>query len=295
MNLSIVGKTIAILRKERGLTQRDLADCLGISDKAVSKWERGICCPDISVLKSLSYILEADIEDILNSDEHKRPWMGVLYLDDSTDASVTVYDKPLVNYLVSMFLLAGIRDVLIIGNSPEISAEGIDIRIISKEEAVNLRFTAEKNLFVIYDNGFIYGPHLTRYFRRAMASQSGGITVITSVGSKGRYPVNAGTERKISVADSIADNQLFARPFVFIPADMVPETDINIGFSGIMKLKELFTVPMNRGMLCLEIDSYSDIYDLAGFVRLMEESSGERIADCNEIARRRKESSQTIV
>ena len=49
MNLVKIGRYIAEKRKSLGLTQRQLAEKLGKSDKSVSKWERGICLPDVSV------------------------------------------------------------------------------------------------------------------------------------------------------------------------------------------------------------------------------------------------------
>lgn len=60
------GELILKLRTEKGLTQKQLADLLCISDKAVSKWERGQGMPDISLLKDLSGIFGVNIEGILN-------------------------------------------------------------------------------------------------------------------------------------------------------------------------------------------------------------------------------------
>lgn len=68
MDHETVGKTIRRLRKERNLTQKALADALCVSDKAVSKWERGAGCPDVSLLGSLSRLLEVDLERMLNGD-----------------------------------------------------------------------------------------------------------------------------------------------------------------------------------------------------------------------------------
>ena len=49
-----MGELIQQLRKEKGITQQVLADYIGVSSKAVSKWERGISCPDISYLIDIS-------------------------------------------------------------------------------------------------------------------------------------------------------------------------------------------------------------------------------------------------
>ena len=55
MDLIKIGKYIAGKRKELGMTQRQLAEKLGMSDKSVSKWERGVCLPDVSVYKGRCY------------------------------------------------------------------------------------------------------------------------------------------------------------------------------------------------------------------------------------------------
>lgn len=68
LNCSKVGKLIFDLRKEKGLTQKQLADAMNISDKTISKWERGLGCPDVSLLHELSNILNVNIEKILLGD-----------------------------------------------------------------------------------------------------------------------------------------------------------------------------------------------------------------------------------
>ena len=65
MDLSKVGKLISTLRKEKDMTQKQVADLMNISDKAISKWERGLGCPDVSLLPELSQILGVNIEGIL--------------------------------------------------------------------------------------------------------------------------------------------------------------------------------------------------------------------------------------
>lgn len=65
MDCTKVGKLILQLRKEKGMTQKQLADIMRISDKTISKWERGLGCPDVSLLSELSDVLEVNIEKIL--------------------------------------------------------------------------------------------------------------------------------------------------------------------------------------------------------------------------------------
>ena len=69
MDLVKMGKFIATKRKEKKLTQKELADMFNIGDKAVSKWERGENAPDISNLNKLADILEVNVSDILNGEE----------------------------------------------------------------------------------------------------------------------------------------------------------------------------------------------------------------------------------
>lgn len=68
MDCRKVGSLILNLRKEKEMTQRELADAMNISDRTISKWERGIGCPDISLLPDLSDILGVNIEKILMGD-----------------------------------------------------------------------------------------------------------------------------------------------------------------------------------------------------------------------------------
>lgn len=65
MDCNKVGALLYQLRKEKGMTQRQIADQLNISDKTISKWERGLGCPDVSLLGELSELFEVNIEQIL--------------------------------------------------------------------------------------------------------------------------------------------------------------------------------------------------------------------------------------
>lgn len=72
MNQEKIGKFIAILRKERGLTQEELANKLGITKNAVSKWERGISLMDMSLLNPLCEILGISITELLNGEKIEK-------------------------------------------------------------------------------------------------------------------------------------------------------------------------------------------------------------------------------
>lgn len=68
MDCMKVGNLIRRLRREKGLTQLALAEKIGVSDRAVSKWENGRGAPDVSLLPALSGVLGANIEAILRGD-----------------------------------------------------------------------------------------------------------------------------------------------------------------------------------------------------------------------------------
>ena len=68
MDQEKIGKFIAALRKEQSITQKELAQRLGVSDKTVSKWETGRGLPEISIMQSLCKILGVSINELLTGD-----------------------------------------------------------------------------------------------------------------------------------------------------------------------------------------------------------------------------------
>ena len=69
MDLIKIGKYIAEKRKALGLTQKQLTEKLNMSDKSVSKWERGICLPDVSIYMELCSILRISINEFLAGED----------------------------------------------------------------------------------------------------------------------------------------------------------------------------------------------------------------------------------
>ena len=65
MKKQTLGTTIASLRKEKGMTQMELAEQLGVTDKAVSKWERDLSCPDVNSLPTLAKVLGISVDDLM--------------------------------------------------------------------------------------------------------------------------------------------------------------------------------------------------------------------------------------
>ena len=72
MNQEKIGKFIAKLRKEKKLTQEQLAEKLGVTAKSVSRWENGVCLPDVSLFKDLCNILGITLNDFFAGEKIKE-------------------------------------------------------------------------------------------------------------------------------------------------------------------------------------------------------------------------------
>ena len=79
MNQLITGQYIARKRKEKNMTQAQLAEKLGVSNKAVSKWETGKCMPDYSVVEALCGELEITVAELMDG-------------ENAADGSIRAYD-----------------------------------------------------------------------------------------------------------------------------------------------------------------------------------------------------------
>lgn len=84
MDAEKVGKFISKLRHEKGLTQKELADILGVSHKTISKWECGSGFPDISMIKKIAEELDISVEELLDGkkveETNKRKFNIKLFL-----------------------------------------------------------------------------------------------------------------------------------------------------------------------------------------------------------------------
>lgn len=66
MKKQTMGEIISTLRKEKGMTQKDLAEKMQVTDKAVSKWERNLSCPDINSIPLLAETLGISVDQLLD-------------------------------------------------------------------------------------------------------------------------------------------------------------------------------------------------------------------------------------
>lgn len=230
--------------------------------------------PDTSLLNRLCILLDTDIESILYGQEQSNHWMGILILDKNISPEIIVYNKPLIHYLISQFLLVGIREIVIVGKCIPLQLKDIKITIVP---TLNQWFT--KNTFVIYGNQFLYGPNLTKHFMRAMSRKS--LTVIAAMKAKGDYALKVDNDRKAVLSNEFNINKYYALPYVF-----------NTNVEKIRPFEEIVNERVNvetmvRGMVHFNLNCFEKLYEMAGFIRMMEENTGEKIADITDIVERR--------
>ena len=73
MKKQTFGAMLAALRKEKGMTQLELAEQMGVTDKAVSKWERDLSFPDVTSLPRLAEILEVSVDELMQGKVERLP------------------------------------------------------------------------------------------------------------------------------------------------------------------------------------------------------------------------------
>lgn len=69
MSRLMIADRISQYRRKKGVSLRELGDILGVSAQAVSKWEKGYCCPDITLLPELAEVLEIELQDFFDLSE----------------------------------------------------------------------------------------------------------------------------------------------------------------------------------------------------------------------------------
>ena len=69
LSMEDFGRRLAYLRRQKKLTQREIADCCCVTVQAVSKWERGQSCPDILILDEIALALGVEVKDLFLTEE----------------------------------------------------------------------------------------------------------------------------------------------------------------------------------------------------------------------------------
>ena len=162
MNYEKIGKFIQEKRKEKNLTQKELANKLGVTDRAVSKWERGVGCPDVSILEILSKELDCSILEILKGRKIENEIIKVTEADDYVKDSMNIskqttkekiisyINKALVTTIIFIFILLSYLNIVQIKylkTEYKFTTEYYENKKI--QESIN---TLEKNINIIKNN-----------------------------------------------------------------------------------------------------------------------------------------------
>lgn len=100
MDQKKIGQFLKGLRKERGVTQGQLAEILGVSDRSISRWENGVTMPDLDLLIELARYHDVEIGEILNGERKgeemdKREEETLLKVVDYSNAEKSIFSKRL--------------------------------------------------------------------------------------------------------------------------------------------------------------------------------------------------------
>lgn len=108
MNVKKIGEFIAKLRRDNNLTQQELGDKLFVTNKAVSKWERGLSIPDITVLEQMAKLFDVEISEILNGEKSN---LKKVDLEKEVEKAILELDKKkkrilafLITILLALFI-----------------------------------------------------------------------------------------------------------------------------------------------------------------------------------------------
>ena len=82
------GMMISSLRKERGMTQLELAEKMGVTDKAVSKWERDLSFPDINSIPKLAEIFEISVDELMQGKTETKESISSNKADEIVDVAL---------------------------------------------------------------------------------------------------------------------------------------------------------------------------------------------------------------
>lgn len=293
MDAKKIGSAIQILRRRIGYTQFDLADALCVTDKAVSKWERGISVPDIGIITQLAVILNCDVDNLLegNISYLEEEWQGYLKIENTMEeinSSTMVYGKPLVYFSIAYFMLAGIKNIYI-------SCEEEEKKRIEKYSdffiklGINIIFISDVfelsnvNTMCIEGFAFFYGANLTRYFQRAMAKQNKIVTLTINNTNKNNIPINYDNYKVIHYPD--ANTNCCSTNISFFPSNQISAIDIS--FEDLINQKRLYAEPMGNGMIQFQIESQEDILNASNFIQFVKNTMGTDIYNLTQIAKNR--------
>ncbi len=277
MNAEKVGKTISFLRKQACLTQNELAQRLNVTDKAVSRWERGIGTPDISLLAKLSSVLDTDIEAILegnftNKDSYCKGLLVMKYPAGIT-ASSFFYDIRVVYFQLSFFLLAGIREICIFGKKEDVD--------FSKSKLDDGKSLGVNIVYEYADNDSALTKGRSEFFARNNKDSS--FIVIDELSFWYGKDVTSTLKRIILDSDFCTEIVTYNKKPLSIK--YLPPQNRLCSLGAKEKIVQSYS--LLRGAVAFPIQNEKGLFDAGNIIRIIEEQQDEKIADLQEIARNR--------
>lgn len=313
MDSAKVAEAIKYLRNRAGYTQKDLALRLGVSDKAVSKWERGLGLPDVSLLGRLSVLLDTDTDSLLAGDviHHDRDWNGLLILDENKygiGPETIVYDKPLVYYLLSYFLLVGIKRIKIICTEKDrkyierefLTEDALTISLSFRRQVYDTvkddDFLRCKNLMIVFGKSFLYGVDQTRFFQRAMTNKDKLTVFALPKGNKeAQSVIRFDTNKKIvpvnHVEQLVTQYKYFDIPFSFCPRELFCKlckpSDDRFDISWLFSGQDIYIEVLDRGFVEINMNTWENVSEVSNFVKIVQKNCGMILYCIEEVAWRR--------
>lgn len=310
MNAEKVGAAIAFLRKRVGYTQKELADRIGVTDKAVSKWERGLGLPDTAIIGKLAILLDTDTDSLLAGDliHHNKDWIGLLILDENVNgiySGTIIFDKPLVYFQLGYFMLMGIKNIWVVSHEKDKkfiksefgSGEHLGIKLSYFDNIPKEKFIGhDMNVMIVMGRSFLYGVDQTRFFQKAML-QKDKITVLSLPKKISSSPsrVYFNSDKKI-VSENDGEYlktqyDYYQIPILFCSAEFIRTTKNSLdpykAISEAIKNQVIHTVILDRGFVEITVDSWDDVLNLSMFVKAVQQACGMQIYCIEEIAWRR--------
>ena len=294
------GRIIQETRLRAGFTQKTLADALHVTDKAVSKWERGLSLPDVALLPKIALLLDVDLDVLMSEGLREQFWAGLIDMrarSDSSSRSVKlsrtggaavpgafqrvdfsqiIYDKPLVYYLLVHFLLVGVRKIYVL-------ADERNSEYLRGEEFKALGF----------DFRFGFPPYV---------SEETGMEGFDGKQSAAPEAAHPGIDENYMILNEpwflfgsdltqqFQGAMLSGRDTRLTPHSGSPVFLFSHGAEAYFKdgesfLKSTANRTLGRGMVCVKMDTPDGVLDAATFVRIYQNHTGLRIGNLEEIAR----------
>ena len=285
MDLIKIGKYIAGKRKDLGMTQKQLAEKLGMSDKSVSKWERGICLPDVSVYSDLCLILGINIneflagEDIAYENIEKKSEENIIGV--TTDSK---HKQKRLKVIISILLIISILAVSIIGitvyreNKPQnlitpVPSDSIEMKtaeMLSDSFGINMyKFTTtdEYNALKLYISEYHSGELIDRQdleigYEEIGSPKNGFITIVPDHKSFAVKLILASDGSKLSteipILTDVPEREYYGRSFSRIEGETKILYDTEQPLVGLIYDNDELRVIDVYDILCGETDSLKE-------------------------------------